>query len=150
MKDSMSWFCVSVWVSFGLCSCQLSLGTTSFCQCSAYMLRTRRFSQSAHAITDTKDREVEIGGAGKIIKRSQSVTHRLLSVTARGRIKSVQALRRHMTTLSLSNTHSHTIWIGISVYEQYRSVKRSMHRHSLLNPYIYPETDGSRSGTARD
>lgn len=32
-----------------------------------------------HAIIDRKDREVEIGGAGEIIKRSQSVTHRLLS-----------------------------------------------------------------------
>ena len=33
----------------------------------------------SHAIIDRKDREVEIGGAGEIIKRSQPVTHRLLS-----------------------------------------------------------------------
>lgn len=65
--------------SFGLCSCQLSLGN----QCCQFPLtcvvRMRRFSRCSHAIIDRKDREVEIGGAGEIIKRSQPVTHRLLS-----------------------------------------------------------------------
>jgi len=41
------------------------------------MVRAGRFR--AHAIIDRKDKEVEKGRAGAIIKRSQSVTHRLLS-----------------------------------------------------------------------
>lgn len=59
----------------------------------------------AHAIIDRRDREVGIGGASEIIKRAQSVTHRLLSANTE---EDQTSARSETRTLSHSPAHIHT------------------------------------------
>lgn len=80
------------------------------CQFSAYIVRTRSFSVSTHAIIDRKDREVEIGGADEIIKRSQSVTHRLLSASTEVDQTSPCSETPHDNSLFL--THIHILYMN--------------------------------------
>lgn len=66
--------------------------------------------QRAHAIIDIIDKGVKI--AGEIIKRSQSVTHRLLSANME-KDQSCNVACSQMThdnSLSLSNTHLHSVY----------------------------------------
>lgn len=74
------------------------------------MVRTGRFSLSAHAIIDRKDKEVEIGSMGEIIKRSQSVTHRLLSVNTEEDQTSPFSETPHDSSLFL--THIHILYMN--------------------------------------
>lgn len=63
--------------------------------------KTTKNGDYAHAIIDRRDREVGIGGAGEIIKRAQSVTHRLLSANTEEDQTSARSETLH--------EHSHTL-----------------------------------------
>lgn len=67
------------------------------------------YGDYAHAIIDRRDREVGIGGAGEIIKRAQSVTHRLLSANT----EEDQTSARSETQREHSHTLQHTFRCGI-------------------------------------
>ncbi len=125
-----------------LCSCAAwnCLYANSCCQfAAACMVRTRRFSHSAHGIIDRKDREVEIGGA-EIIKRSQSVTHRLLSVNTGEDQTSLSSDTPHDNSLFLAHIH-------ILYMNRDKCVWAIKKCKSLSKSHFYPETDRSRSET---
>lgn len=96
--------CVCLWcVCLRLCSCQMSLWADVFSSRCLCVLKTWRFRDCIHVITNRKDREVETGGVGEIINRSQSVTHRLLSANTEEDQTSPCSETPHDNSLSLTN-----------------------------------------------
>lgn len=113
-----------------------------------YVARMRQFSRCSHAIIDRKDREVEIGGAGEIIKRSQSVTHRLLSANTEEDQTGPCSETPHNNSRSL--THIHILYVnrGKCVWGM-KKCKRVASAQPFETLIFFRETDRSRSGDER-
>lgn len=91
---------------------------------------------------------MEIGEAGEIIKRSQSVTHRLLSVNTDEDQTRPCSETPHDNSLSLP--HIHMLYMNRDKCEcaiqtcKNRYPLRFLHQCNLLNLYFYPEIDRSQ------